>query len=209
MSAANILLYVVLIGYVLFRKVQGQPVKAPRRLLALPVILIVLGFGDLRGGPTMKPGEIALIVVGAVVSLGLGLLRGKADKLSTRDGAPFVQWGAASLALFGANIVAKLVLDIIGVATGGEASILEKSLLFTLGLTLLGEALVLLVRTGGSVTLINARPSTGTPFSDGPSRFAASPASQSPSIGNAIADHHRNRRERHSERRARRHERHR
>ena len=44
------------------------------------------------------------------------LMRGRADKVSTRDGSPFVQWGLTSLVLFAANIVAKLVLDLIGVA---------------------------------------------------------------------------------------------
>jgi hypothetical protein len=207
MSAANILLYLVLIGYVLFKKVQGQPVKAPKRLLALPIVLIVLGFTELTGGPTMKPSEIAVIAVGAVLSFGLGLLRGRADKLSTRDGVRFVQWGKASLALFGANIVTKLVLDIIGVAAGGNASAVEKSLLFTLGLTLLGEALVLLARSGSSIAVIKPQSSTDAPAHDGRSRFAPSPPSQSPSVGNAIAEHHRDHRERHAQRHARRHDR--
>ena len=39
------------------------------------------------------------------------MMRGRADKLSDRDGSPFVQWGATSLILFAANIAAKLVLD--------------------------------------------------------------------------------------------------
>ena len=107
----------------------------------------MLGFGDLAGSQTMKPIEIALTAVGAVLSLSLGLMRGQADKLSTRDGVRFVQWGKASLALFASNIVAKLVLDLVGVATGGNASAVGKSLVFTLGLTLLGEALVLWIRT--------------------------------------------------------------
>jgi len=109
---------------------------------------------------TMKPVEITLTVIGAILSLGLGLMRGQADKVSTRDGAPFVQWGKASLALFAANILAKLVLDLIGVAAGGSASAVGKSLVFTLGLTLLGEALVLWMRSGGATTHLNSRPAT-------------------------------------------------
>ena len=105
MTAANILLYLALIGYVLFKKVQGQPIKAPKGLLGLPIILIVLGFGDLAGSQTMKPIEIALTEVGAILSLSLGLMRGQADKLSTRDGVRFVQWGKASLALFAISIL--------------------------------------------------------------------------------------------------------
>ncbi len=106
MTFLNILLYVALIGYVLFKKIQGRPIRAPRKLLGLPIVLIVLGFGDLTSGPTMKPVEIALTVIGAILSIGLGLMRGQADRITTRDGAPFVHWGKASLMLFGVNIVA-------------------------------------------------------------------------------------------------------
>jgi hypothetical protein len=160
MTFLNILVYVALIGYVLFKKVQGQPIRAPKKLLALPILLIVLGFGDLTSGKTMKPIEIALTVIGAVLSLGLGLMRGQADKVSTRDGSPFAQWGKASLGLFAANIVAKLVLDLVGVAAGGSASAAGKSLVFTLGLTLLGEALVLWMRSGGATALLNSQSAT-------------------------------------------------
>jgi hypothetical protein len=160
MTFLNILLYVGLIGYVLFKKIQGQPIRAPKKLLGLPILLVVIGFGDMTSGKTMKPVEITLTVIGAILSLGLGLMRGQADKVSTRDGAPFVQWGKTSLALFAANVVAKLVLDLIGVAAGASAAAAGKSLVFTLGLTLLAEAAVLWMRSGGATTLLNSRPAT-------------------------------------------------
>lgn len=149
MTVANVLIYVALIGYALLSRVRGQAVATPKRLFALPIILIVLGYGDLTRAGTMKPIEIALTVVGAAVSLGLGLLRGGADKLSVRDGSPFVQWGAASLALFVGNLGAKLVLDLIGVAAGGGSAV-GRSLVLTFGLTLLGEAVIVWLRTGGA-----------------------------------------------------------
>jgi len=45
-------------------------------------------------------------------------LRGTQDKLSRRDGTPWVQWGAVSVVIFAVNIVAKLALDVAGVALG-------------------------------------------------------------------------------------------
>ena len=192
MTFLNILLYVALIGHVLFKKVQGQPIRAPKKLLWLPIILIVLGFGDLTSGKTMKPIEIALTVIGAILSLGLGLMRGQADKVSTRDGSLFVQWGKASLALFAANIVAKLVLDLIGVAAGVSASAVGKSLVFTLGLTLLGEAVVLWMRSGGATALINPRPARGRGFDDVTPRAHPSATPLSQSLLEAIEQHHSN-----------------
>ena len=52
-----------------------------------------------------------------------GCLRGErgsglADKVSVRDGATFVRWGVASLVLFGANIAAEVVIDLIGLRRG-------------------------------------------------------------------------------------------
>jgi hypothetical protein len=174
MTFLNILLYVALIGYVLFKKIQGRPIRAPRKLFGLPIVLIVLGFGDLTSGKTMKPVEIALTVIGAILSIGLGLMRGRADQISTRDGTPFVQWGKVSLILFGVNIVAKLVLDLIGVAAGGSGSAAGKSLIFTLGLNLLAEAGVLWMRSGAGATPLNSRPAT-TAMNDQTGRPAWSP----------------------------------
>jgi hypothetical protein len=212
MTATNILIYVALIGYVLFRKVQGQPLKTPRRLFALPVILIVLGYGDLTRGAGLKPFEVTLTVVGALISLGLGALRGRADKLSTRDGLPFVRWGAASLALFIGNLAAKLVLDLIAVAGGGTASGVGKSLIFTLGLTLLGEAFVLFVRSGGATDLVNqSRTQTAQPRSPTAPRAEvtpdAEPASSTRSVAEAIGRHHSDHHDRHRARHQDRHRR--
>jgi hypothetical protein len=49
------------------------------------MILNILGYGDVTSGPAMKP-----IVISGALSLGLGLLRGRADQLFDRDGSPFV-----------------------------------------------------------------------------------------------------------------------
>lgn len=152
MTITNVLLYVALIGYVLYRKATGQAVPAPRRLFALPVVLVVLGYGDLAHGHVGTT-EIAATIVGGAVALVLGALRGRADRLSLRDGAPFVRWGATSFALFAANIVVKLLIDAAVVAGGGSASAVGKSLVLTFGLTLLGEAAVIWVRTGGPALL--------------------------------------------------------
>jgi len=126
MTFANILIYVLLIALVLARRFRGHPIADLRKLLALPVILTVIGYGDLTHGG-LKPIAVTLTVIGAALSLGLGALRGRADKVSERDGSPYVQWGIASLVLFCVNIAAKLVLDVIGVAAGETFATAGKS----------------------------------------------------------------------------------
>jgi hypothetical protein len=147
MTFANVLIYVALIALVLARRFSGHPIGNVKKLFALPVVVTIIGFAELSHGK-LKPLAVTLIVIGAIVSLGLGSLRGRADKVSERDGSAYVQWGVVSLILFCVNIAAKLVLDLIGVAAGEAFSTAEKSLIFTLGLTLVGEAIVLSMRSG-------------------------------------------------------------
>lgn len=53
------------------------------------------GLVDLSHGRP-KPVAVTLTVIGAVVSLGLGALRGRADEASAQDGSPYVQWSVLS-----------------------------------------------------------------------------------------------------------------
>jgi hypothetical protein len=149
MTFANVLIYVALIALVLARRFRGHPIENVKKLFVLPVVVTIIGYGDLTHGG-LKPLAVTLTVIGAILSLGLGSLRGRADKISQRDGFPFVQWGVLSLILFAVNIAAKLVLDVIGVAAGETFSTAGKSLIFTLGLTLVGEAIVLSLRSGAA-----------------------------------------------------------
>jgi hypothetical protein len=176
MTAASILIYVGLIVYIVYRRVQGQPVKAPRKLFVLPVVLIVIGYVDATHGAGLTSLEIALTVIAGILSLGLGLLRGRADKLSGRNGALFMQWGRGSVILFTANIAAKIMLDLIGLAAGGSSSAVGKSLILTFGLTLLGEAVVIGMRTSDSTRSLTPRRSLATePRPTRTARSAASP----------------------------------
>lgn len=152
MTLANIVVYLALIVFVIARRMIGRPVGPPKKQFVLPVVIVVIGWDDATkglGGPT----ALTLTVIGCAVSLVFGLLRGAADRLSSRDGAPYVQWTWLSLGLFAANLLAKLGLDLASVATGGTAAIAGKSLILSLGLTLLGEAAVVWYRVGGAAQL--------------------------------------------------------
>ena len=83
-----------------------------------------------------------------MISFGLGLLRGRMDKLSVVDGSPWVSWGTASVVILIVNVVAKLGLDGVGRARRRHHAALSSSILLSLGLTLLGEAAVVWLRSG-------------------------------------------------------------
>lgn len=104
-----------------------------------------------------KPNAVALavIVVGSALSLGLGALRGRFNRLSIVNGTPYIAWTVGSVVILVVNVLLKLVLDVGGVAVGGTKAALSGSIVLSLGLTLLGEAAIVWVRaqsltTGGA-----------------------------------------------------------
>ncbi len=154
MTFTAIAIYLAIIGFILFRRLQGEAVPNPKKLFVLPVIVGAIGLENISHA---KPNAIAIgvIVVGSALSLGLGALRGRFDRLSIVNGAPYMAWTAGSVVILVVNVLLKLVLDVGGVAAGGTKAALTGSIVLSLGLTLLGEAAIIWVRaqsltTGGA-----------------------------------------------------------
>jgi hypothetical protein len=147
MTLSSILIYVAIVGLLLARRFKGSPVTTPKKLFVLPVVVTVIGLQQFDHAK-LSPVNLTVVVVGCLLSLVLGAGRGLVDRLSVRDGLPWVRWGGASLAVFAATFLTKIVVDVIGVAAGGSRTVLTTSLAFSLGLTLLGEAGVVWLRSG-------------------------------------------------------------
>lgn len=154
MTFTSIAIAIAIIGFVLFLRLQCEAVPAPKKLFVLPVIVGAIGVENISHA---KPNAIALglIVAGSALSLGLGGLRGRLDRLSVVNGAPYMAWTAGSVVLLVVNVLLKLALDVSGVAAGGTKAALTGSILLSLGLTLLGEAAVIWVRAQ-SLTMVGA-----------------------------------------------------
>jgi hypothetical protein len=163
MNLTTIAIAVALIVFVLAKRVRGEAVREPKKLFLLPIVVGVIGLQNISHA---KPNtiDIAVIAVGAVLSLSLGLLRGKFDRVTLVNGSPFMSWTAASIAVLVVNVLVKLALDAGGVAAGGTSSALSSSILLSLGLTLLGEAAVVWFRS-------QALTSGGSGTSGGPGTF--------------------------------------
>ena len=145
MSFLNVAFYAGLLIFLVYKRVQGRPIATTKQLFLLPVIVTIIGVEDLSH-PRLDAIDIAVAVAGCALSLVLGAFRGTRVKLSSRDGRPLVQWGAAAVAIFALNIVAKLALDVAGVALGGSTSAVTGSLVLAAGLMLVGEAAVVWIR---------------------------------------------------------------
>jgi hypothetical protein len=146
MTFTTIAIALAVFVVVLAKRVRGEAVREPKKLFLLPIVVGLIGVQNVSHAKPNAIG-IAVIAAGAAVSLGLGFLRGKFDRVTLVGGSPFMSWTAASIAVFAGNVLAKLALDAAGVAAGGTSSALSSSILLTLGLTLLGEAVVVWFRT--------------------------------------------------------------
>jgi hypothetical protein len=146
MNLTTIAIAVALIVFVLAKRVRGEAVREPKKLFLLPIIVGIIGLQNVSHA---KPNaiDVGVIAVGAAISLSLGLLRGKFDRVTMVNGSPFMSWTAASIAVLAVNVLVKLALDAGGVAAGGTSSALSSSILLSLGLTLLGEAAVVWFRS--------------------------------------------------------------
>jgi hypothetical protein len=145
MSFVNVALYAGLIIFIVSKRIQGRPICTAKQLFLLPVIVTILGVEDFSH-PSLDGIDIGVGIVGCALSLALGALRGTKVKISSRDGTPWVQWGAAAVAIFAVNVAAKLALDGAGVAIGGSTSGVTASLVLAAGLMLAGEAAVVWIR---------------------------------------------------------------
>jgi hypothetical protein len=141
MNLTTVAIAVALIVFVLARRVRGEAVPAPKKLFLLPLVVVALGLQNLTHA-TLNTVDIAVVAAGCALSLALGLLRGRLDQVCVVNGAPYMSWSAASVGVFAVNVLSKLALDAGGVAAGGTAAALSSSILLSLGLTLLGEAVV-------------------------------------------------------------------
>jgi hypothetical protein len=176
MTFTTIAIAAALIVFVLAKRVRGEAVREPKKLFLLPIVVGIIGLENVTHAK-VNTIDIVVIAAGAALSLGLGLLRGKFDRVTLVNGSPFMSWSAASVAVFAGNVLAKLALDAVGVAAGGTTSALTSSILLSLGLTLLGEAAVVWFR---SQSLTGAGPGswTGPGTSAGPGTSGGSGSGQ-------------------------------
>ena len=155
MNLTTIAIAALLVVFVLARRVRGEAVPTPKKLFLLPLVVGLIAIDGVSHAKLTSI-DIAVVAAGSLLSLRLGMLRGRMDKVSMVNGSPYMSWSAASVALFAVNVLAKLALDALGVAAGGTTAALSSSILLSLGLTLLGEAAIVWLRTQ-SLTAGDAR----------------------------------------------------
>lgn len=139
----EIVVAVAVVGYILARRMLGEPAQA-KRLLLLPAVLVVVGFVS-----AAKQGQTAMalgFLIGTVVlSLLIGLLRGASVRVSAEDGIVAIRYTGTTLLLWASGLAMEIgagfLLGTLDPAAGHSSPMLP------LGAGLLAEGLTVLAKS--------------------------------------------------------------
>lgn len=137
---------VVAVGYVMARRLAGEPVRV-KRLVVLPLGLAAWGLVNLgKVANGLSTVDVVVLVVGGLVAVLAGMVRGTTIQVFVRDGVLWQRYRPLTIAVWVALVAVRVGLGFGATAVGAHRSVLTASLLLMLGLSLLGEAAVVLPR---------------------------------------------------------------
>jgi hypothetical protein len=172
MSFLWIAVAVVAVGYVMVRRFAGEPVRL-KRLVVLPLGLAawgVLNLGKVAHG--LSTVDVVVLVVEGLVAVLAGMVRGATIQVYVRDGYLWQRYRALTIAVWVALAAVRVGLGFGAAALGAHRAVLSASLLLMLGLSLLGEAAVVVPRglALGVPFTMDSRPAVPRPAAAGSRR---------------------------------------
>jgi hypothetical protein len=146
MSGIEIIAVAAIIGYVIFRQVQGEPVRG-KRAVRLPAILTIVGLVNLRsGGARFTAADTRWLVIGIAGSAAIGLAFGVIMRLESRGGQLWAQLPLRGLWLWAALIGWRLVVTLLATDMHAHLAASSATLLLSLGVNRLAQAVVIAAR---------------------------------------------------------------
>lgn len=146
MSAIEILAVIGIIGYIIVRQVQGEPLRG-KRTVVLPAVLTVIGFLNLRGGGTHLTGaDIACLAAGTAGSAAIGLAFGAVTRLQARGGYLWAQLPLRGLWLWAALVAWRVIMILLASGLHAHVAASSATLLLSLGVNRLAQAAVIVAR---------------------------------------------------------------
>ena len=168
MDFIDIVLVVVGVGYLLVRRMAGDLVQV-KRLLVLPLVLTAVGLSQVHD-VRLDAATVAFLALGAVISLVIGTVRGLTVHLGVRDGELWMRYRAVTVGLWVLNLAVKASIVPAEVAlTGHSVATATQGMLFTIGLGILAESAVVLLRAlRRDGTVVWAKGKDGAPHRPSP-----------------------------------------
>jgi hypothetical protein len=143
---ANVAIYVALIAFVLYRQMTRQQLRA-RRLVLLPVILVIFGVQQLAGQHlSISLGSVTYLVINGLVGLALGVWRGTTFRLWTEEAVVMVRGTFLTLLSWGALIAVRVIFAIATHATKYGQGVVIGELLVALAITFAAQNAVIWLR---------------------------------------------------------------
>jgi hypothetical protein len=110
---ANVVIYVGVIAFVLYRQLSAQPVRG-LRLGVLPAVLGAIGLEQLVRQPLVSGSGVSVLAVGIAVGLAVGLWRGTTFRVWVDAGRVLAKGTAMTLVTWAVLIVVRLPFAFLG-----------------------------------------------------------------------------------------------
>jgi hypothetical protein len=146
MSVLSVAAAAALVGYIIWQQLVGTPMRG-KRVVMMPLIVTLIGIVDFSSNK-LNPSttDIVLIVLGAAISVAIGVALGAMTRLERRDGHLWAQLPKAGLLLWAGLLVSRVAIVAIAHATGAQVAAGTAAVILVLGLNRVAQALVIVPR---------------------------------------------------------------
>jgi hypothetical protein len=125
---------------------MGEPLRG-RRVILLPVILTAVGVADVGGkGRHLAVADIVCLVVGGLIVVAIGLVQGKALRLSSRDGSLWAQMPLNGLWLWLALVGSRVLMTLVASGVDAKVAASSTTIVLMLGINRLAQAAAVVFR---------------------------------------------------------------
>lgn len=147
------LLIAIIVGVIVLivKRFLGEPVDA-RDTFVTPLILVGIGIYSVAHVEGLSATDITWLVIGAIVGIAFGAIRGTTTVLFTRDGHLWQRYTPKTLVVWAISTASGFGISLLGTTMGMHAD--AKPVTLSIGIGMLGEMLTLGLRAL----------STGVPF---------------------------------------------
>ena len=148
----QIVVVIAAIGYILARRLIGEPAQV-KRMLVLPVVLGVIGVANVVKVEQALTSVVFLIIL-VVIDTTFGFLRGRSTRISDRGGMAYIHYTPATIVLWAAGLAANFGVEfLLRLVDHAAEEAAGHGLLLTLGSGILAEGAVVMakvLRSGSS-----------------------------------------------------------
>jgi hypothetical protein len=143
MNMIQVLVIIALVGWMLLRRIMGQPLRQ-RRLVLLPLLMLAWGASGLLDAH-LSSADVGLLAGQLVIAVGIGAVRGATIDVFVRDGVLWMRYRWTTIALWVVSALIRVGL-IAGASALGSGLDGGGTLMIGVAASLLGESMIIASR---------------------------------------------------------------